>query len=677
MLSFLLNALYSIVVVIGQDQPMMATIHLDGPDGQLIFGDDMDVTVYRSGPGQVSLRGQLLLREGDPTSQNEATTKQFVEEQVSQVQTQVDSVKTTADSALELAVSSLPLNGGTLTGKLVLSAEDPPVNDHDAASKKFVLDTVSQAVLDSSNVLLSDAVDSLSSVTAASSLAVNTVKQATDANREYVEALENMVQDLLLRVAALETVTSESASTSPSSSPSSSPSPSTTMSPTPSPSSSPVCPDHSVFLVDPFVIHRSIPLKIIIYVSGLLSKVKRVVVHNSNHSETFAQEETSFRVKNNASQFNVIQLMLPTPSFPNGLYDISFESQTCQAIGTGLLMIFDVVAIDISAVMPSSIYSKERTRLILHASTSGAPFEDGARVYLSTTREGIPLESVSFSPEDPFRLTVVLQAEAFDINAVTNATLSVVTPSGKAGILENFLRLFPYETPLINTVSPTTISGAPSIDVSGRGFDPAGHSVRFLCQRGNDLYVLEAPCNPTCGVGGTDTQFSFTGTDLPDNSACQVEITKASDGLTTVYSVVGTQNPSGKVGCLFSDSTVSLATARRSPNVFTGRVTSNQRFLYVVGGRHLCHRHHQPRHQHRGECPRRERRPSPVPGAGPLLRLGPAQRHERVRADRQVFLRDGRARRNGGADHHPAGDATGSVRRGFNQCGHRHNSQHH
>ena len=180
MLRFLLHALtYSSIIVRGQEQPMMATVHLGGPDGRLIFGDERDITVQRSGPGQVSVHGQLLLRDGDPVDEAEAAHKKFVESKVNQVQTQVDLVKTTADTALEWAMSSLSLNGGTLSGKLVLSAEDPPVADHDAASKKYVLDTVNGAVeavvLDSGAVIVSNDVDSISNTTAASSLVVKTV----------------------------------------------------------------------------------------------------------------------------------------------------------------------------------------------------------------------------------------------------------------------------------------------------------------------------------------------------------------------------------------------------------------------------------------------------------------------------------------------------------------------
>eukprot|EP00457_Paulinella_chromatophora_P004082 gb/GEZN01004092.1/.p1 GENE.gb/GEZN01004092.1/~~gb/GEZN01004092.1/.p1 ORF type:complete len:569 (-),score=75.91 gb/GEZN01004092.1/:22-1728(-) len=70
---------------------------------------------------------------------------------------------------------------------------------------------------------------------------------------------------------------------------------------------------------------------------------------------------------------------------------------------------------------------------------------------------------------------------------------------------------------------------------------------------------------------------------LANDQVCQIEIVKKSDGLSFIFSSVGTQNPSGKVGCLFPGQQT-LKTPRRLPAVFTARVSSKQRFLYVLGG---------------------------------------------------------------------------------------------
>lgn len=106
------------------------------------------------------------------------------------------------------------------------------MNDHDATSKKFVMDTVAQAVLDSGNVILSDDINSTSYTTFASSLTVKTVRDEADARynalKSGYDSLKADFDNLLFRLMVLETATSESASVSPS------PSPSATVSPSPS-----------------------------------------------------------------------------------------------------------------------------------------------------------------------------------------------------------------------------------------------------------------------------------------------------------------------------------------------------------------------------------------------------------------------------------------------------------
>ena len=112
MLLFLSLSLYLSLISV-----QSATLQLRGPSNQLIIGEGIDnVTFYQTAPRQVFLKGQLLLRDGDPTSDAEATHKKFVQDRVNQVriemQTQVDvlaALITTLTGTLE-AVSALATN---------------------------------------------------------------------------------------------------------------------------------------------------------------------------------------------------------------------------------------------------------------------------------------------------------------------------------------------------------------------------------------------------------------------------------------------------------------------------------------------------------------------------------------------------------------------------------------
>eukprot|EP00808_Paulinella_micropora_P015336 g78205.t1 len=236
-----------------------------------------------------------------------------------------------------------------------------------------------------------------------------------------------------------------------------------------------------MFYADPPILFRKLGLQITLFGTGLLDKVKTVTLFNNNFTRTYQANQTTYRIKNasqttyrikNASQttyrikngeprYNEIQLVVPAQSLPTGSYNVLLESRIgCSAIGNEALKVTEQVSINITSIFPTIGYYRERTSIVVTAAAAGQSFEEGSRVYLSAADLGTPLSSVSLigDSDTSFQLTAVLPADIFNITAPLTLALSVVTPSGNVGVLSAAFTLYPYETPIVDTVGPNTIN---------------------------------------------------------------------------------------------------------------------------------------------------------------------------------------------------------------------------
>lgn len=340
-----------------------------------------------------------------------------------------------------------------------------------------------------------------------------------------------------------------------------------------------ITPGPAVFFVDPPVVYNGVSLQATIYVSGIAAAPAAVSIRPAGGGALTALVHTF-----SPAYPNRIQAVVPA-GLAAGDYDVVVDDGSCDAILPAGLHVTDTLTVAIEAIEPPFGWTSEDTAVTVTAVSPAPPgmvqFQATPRAYLNPDVPGpgtlaTPLAAVAFV--DAGRLTAVvpdgLPAGLYD--------LIVVNPDGSVGLLDAAFTVTPAAAPPpeIDAVSPASVINQPGQAVTVTGQDFRTPTVTATCQDDAGMtYVIDG--TGVVLTGSTTIDVTFDMGALTNGGICVVRVTN-DDGTYADYSALAVSNPAQNLPPTVADD--SMVVARRGLAATAGRVTSQARHVYALGG---------------------------------------------------------------------------------------------
>lgn len=339
-----------------------------------------------------------------------------------------------------------------------------------------------------------------------------------------------------------------------------------------------VTPGPSVFFVDPPTVYNGISIQATIYVTGLLNAPTSVSIRPAAGGDPRALMGVTY----DTAHPNRVLATVPS-ALAAGDYDVIVSDGSCSATLPAGLHVVGTLTVGIDSVTPPFGWRVEDTAVTINAKDPAAAgqvqFMATPRAYLNPKTGGAalarPVESVSFV--NATRLTAVvgsaLTAGSYD--------LIIVNPDRSVGLLANAFLVTADNAPppIVDTLTPGSVVNATGQTVTVLGKNFRTPAVQATCQLdAGGMMVIDATGVTT---GATSFNATFNMGMLGGPAVCVVRVTN-SDMTYVDFSALTVTGSSRNVPPSVTDD--DMVTPRRALAAAAGRVTSQARYVYAIGG---------------------------------------------------------------------------------------------
>jgi len=332
-----------------------------------------------------------------------------------------------------------------------------------------------------------------------------------------------------------------------------------------------------LFFVDPPVVYNGISIQITIYASGIVGNVTSVTITPSGGGAPISLTHTFDPLRPN-------RIIATLPSgLAVGFWDVTVTDDIgCVATLLRAFEVTDSLTLAVNSMQPPFGWTNENTSVQI---TSPSPPPAGYENFVATPRaylnphspspgdRAAPMKSVAFVNETLLTAVVPagLPAGVYD--------LIVVNPDRAVGILENAFTVTLDPPPVIDNVTPASVTNDSNNTVTAEGKNFRSPSAQVTCLDPSGT-TTTLPATVT-GSNSTSATIIIPSAGLSGGTVCVLRLTN-SDGTYADYSAIAVTNPSENL-MPFTAST-SMIVARRALCAVAGRATSTARFVYAIGG---------------------------------------------------------------------------------------------
>lgn len=341
-----------------------------------------------------------------------------------------------------------------------------------------------------------------------------------------------------------------------------------------------VAPRPVVFFVDPPVLYNGIALQATIYTTGLEAAPDEV------RFEGPADEIEVLPGVPRPDRPNQVRVDIPAGWAP-GLWSVQVTSDLgCVGRLDDGLTVTDDLTVGLGAVAPQYVAPDAATAITIDA----APDPDAGQTGFVAT----PRAYISPNPPEPGAPASALRAVVFVDDGLLSAVvpeglasgdydLIVVNPDATVGVRERALTVVEGTPPVIDEIIPASLdgNGPEAVELTGRGFDPAGVTVDLICRAPDGTEgTLPGQVDPA-DIEPERLTAILPGDIFPAGSVCLVRLTNDS-GAFFDYSAVSIKTPAQNLNDW--EAATPMTEPRRIPALVAARPTERSRFLYAIGG---------------------------------------------------------------------------------------------
>lgn len=274
---------------------------------------------------------------------------------------------------------------------------------------------------------------------------------------------------------------------------------------------------------------------------------------------------------------------------PAGDYDVRLTEEVtgteCGAWIDDLLTVTDEKNLQLESIEPEYGWEQESTSVRMTAAEMGelgmneTQFEPTPRAYLSPSSASgttaVELGGVSYN--DGTEINGIVPTPVDNNLSTGTYTLVVINPDDTVGVLQDAFTITQDPPPEIDNVSPSTwrtgrtltvdVTGdhfrSPQVDVTCEGTDPSSVTVQ--------------------SDSATDIELEVDTNGMDNSDACVLTVTNM-DGTFDSISPITTVNPAQNFLAFEGSGSNNWNEARRWPAMSSGEASSQQRFVYTLGG---------------------------------------------------------------------------------------------
>ena len=340
----------------------------------------------------------------------------------------------------------------------------------------------------------------------------------------------------------------------------------------------------TLLFMDPPVTYTEISVQATIYVAGADYEITDLYLEDSEGDRT-------------TLDYEVLDGARLIATIPSGLtadtYSLWLEDEIgCEVSLSDAITVSDELTVAVEAIEPAFGWTDARTATEITAQdpadTGMEQFEDIPRVYLSPSSTSDTADT-GFASAIATALTAVSYESAILLDAAVPEGLEVgfydvlvINPDGSIGLLPDGYEVTEAQPPVIDSVSPASVSRSANADVtiSGEAFDVS--SVTFECDYtdGTGSTTVSGTVNSS---SSTELDVTVPSGSFSTEAVCLVVVTN-SDGTFAEYASLSISSPSGNLPGWTEDTGIFLSTPRRASAAAAARSTATARYLYVMGG---------------------------------------------------------------------------------------------
>lgn len=339
-----------------------------------------------------------------------------------------------------------------------------------------------------------------------------------------------------------------------------------------------VAPRPVVFFVDPPVLYNGVALQATIYTTGLEAPPGEVRFEGPN-GELEVLPGTP-----RPDRPNQVRVDIPAGWAP-GQWSVQVTSDLgCVGRLDDGLTVTEDLRVGLGPVAPRYVAPDEATAITIDAAPG-----DGLTGFVAT-----PRAYLSPNPPEPGAPASALRAVVYIGDTLLSAVvpegltpgdydLIVVNPDATVGVAERALTVVDGTPPVIEEIIPASLdgNGPQPVEVRGRGFDPQGVEITFICRAPGGVEG-EAPGQVQPGSLEESRLVAILPADaFPAGSVCLVRLTNAS-GAFFDHSAVSIKTPAQNLNAWVA--ATPMTEPRRIPGLVAARPTERSRFLYAIGG---------------------------------------------------------------------------------------------